>query len=75
MKKFNKSHALRLYAVLMATKREEILENMVAETPDNYVLVMDATALKQMHDTLKEEPIIAVDTETTGLISTGMTRL
>lgn len=67
MKKFTKTHALKLYQVLVIKRRSAILEKMVQETPDNYLLVMNETDLFTMHDILKDEKIIAVDTETTGL--------
>jgi DNA polymerase-1 len=67
MKKFNKTHAKRLYDKLMQIRRKEMLERMVQKTPDNYILVMNMTQLAEMVDVLINEPIIPVDTETTGL--------
>ncbi|MDA2738435.1 DNA polymerase [Bacillus cereus group sp. Bc015] len=67
MKKFSKTHALNLYQVLIQKRRTLILEKMVRETPDKYILVMDEQGLHEMFNALKDEPIIAVDTETTGL--------
>ncbi|MHC5291095.1 DNA polymerase I [Bacillus licheniformis] len=67
MKKFTKAHALRLYHVLANKRRGRLLDEMVKNTPDNYILAMDVMTIGHMLDVLKEEPIIAVDTETTGL--------
>lgn len=67
MKKFTKAHALRLYQVLVQKRRGLLLEQMVKKTPDNYILVMDEQGLYDMYGALKDEPIIPVDTETTGL--------
>lgn len=67
MKKFNKTHALKLYDILVKRQRGAILEEMVKNTPDNYILAMDVFTLGHMYEVLKEEPIISVDTETTGL--------
>jgi DNA polymerase I len=67
MKKFSKTHAKNLYQVLVQKRRGAILEKMVAKTPDNYILVMDEAGLHEMYETLKDDKVIAVDTETTGL--------
>ncbi|WP_353856812.1 DNA polymerase [Bacillus sp. Bos-x628] len=67
MKKFNKTHALKLYDILVKKQRGAILEDMVKRTPSNYILAMDEFTLGQMFEVLKDEPIISVDTETTGL--------
>jgi len=67
MKKFTKTHAKRLYDILAKSRRKEMLEKMVKETPDNYILVMDKGQLGDMVNVLEHEPIIPVDTETTGL--------
>ena len=67
MKKFSKTHANNLYQVLMSKRRTLILEKMVRNTPDNYILAMDVMTIGNMLEILKEEPIISVDTETTGL--------
>jgi DNA polymerase I len=67
MKKFSKAHALRLYQTLVQKRRGLMLEKLVQKTPDNYILAMDVMTIGNMLDVLKEEPIISVDTETTGL--------
>lgn len=65
--KFSKAEAIRLYAVLFEQQREEKLAELVTNTPSNYVLVADEQALRQIVADALKEPIIAVDTETTGL--------
>ena len=66
-KRFSKAEAIRLYAVLAEQQREGKLAELVENTPSNYVLVTDELALKQVVSDALKEPIIAVDTETTGL--------
>jgi DNA polymerase-1 len=66
-KKFSKAEALRLYAVLAEQQRESKLAELVKNTPDNYVLVTDESTLSDIVAKALGEPIIAVDTETTGL--------
>jgi DNA polymerase I len=75
MKKFTKAHALRLYQVLFQKRRQFILDEMVRKTPDNYVLAMDVMTIGNMLDVLKDEPIISVDTETTGLNMYGKDKI
>lgn len=75
MKKFTKAHALRLYQNLMVKRRKAILDEMVKKTPDNYVLAMDVLTIGNMLDVLKEEPAVAVDTETTGLNMYGRDKI
>ena len=66
-KRFSKAEALRLYAGLAELQREGKLADMVASTPTNYVLVLDTRQLDEVVAQCLREPIIAVDTETTGL--------
>lgn len=66
-KRFSKAEAQALYRDLVEVERESTLKQMVANTPDNYVMVRDYAQLDEMIATLAKEPIIAVDTETTGL--------
>src|SRR5690554_1641533 len=66
-KRFSKAEALRLHKVLTKQQREQKLADLVANTPDNYVLVADAKELERLVKRALKEPIIAVDTETTGL--------
>ncbi|PDY93256.1 DNA polymerase I [Bacillus anthracis] len=75
MKKFSKTHAKNLYQVLMTKRRTMILDNMVRKTPDNYILAMDVMTIGHMFDVLKDEPIISVDTETTGLNMYGRDKI
>ncbi|MDQ0976588.1 DNA polymerase-1, partial [Neobacillus niacini] len=75
LKKFSKAHALRLYQLLVQKRRTFILENMVKNTPDNYILAMDVMTIGNMLEVLEKEPIIAVDTETTGLNRYGRDKI
>lgn len=65
--KFSKAEALRMYARLAAMKREEKLEKMAKETPDNYILVDNTLALDNVVRWWKDEPLVGLDTETDGL--------
>ncbi|MGE2643645.1 hypothetical protein ACQH7H_23865, partial [Escherichia coli] len=67
MKKFTKAHALRLHKELVERRRDSLLEEMVINTPDNYELIDTYEALDRLIRDLEQEPIIAIDTETTGL--------
>ncbi|PEM65277.1 DNA polymerase [Bacillus pseudomycoides] len=67
MKKFTKAHALRLHKELAESRRESLLEEMVINTPENYHLIDTYEALDRLIADLENEPIIAIDTETTGL--------
>lgn len=67
MKKFSKSHALKLYQELIIKQRDAAIKKMIAEKPRNYILVDSILLLKQVVDWLEDEEIIAVDTETTGV--------
>lgn len=66
-KRFSKAEAQVLYRDLVEIERVSTLKQMVANTPDNYVMVRDFEGLWDMVAVLEQEPIIAVDTETTGL--------
>lgn len=65
--RFSKAEALRLYTLLAEQLREQKLTELVANTPDNYVLITDEWSLRELVLLAMKEPIIAVDTETTGL--------
>ena len=67
LSKFTKTKALGLWAVLKEMRREGIIKQMVAEKPDNYILVTTYWELRDMVQYLEGEELIAVDTETTGV--------
>lgn len=66
-KKFSKAEALRLWRTLMDSQREQKIQELVENTPDNYRLITTEQQMESLVKALKNEPIIAVDTETTGL--------
>ncbi|MDM0495337.1 DNA polymerase [Clostridium perfringens] len=67
LSKFTKTKALGLWAVVKEARRENIIKQMVAEKPDNYILVTNYWELRDMMQCLEGEELIAVDTETTGV--------
>ena len=69
--KFSKTEAMRMYKRFAIEQRAGKLAAMVANTPANYILVQDEAALKSLCGYLGNEPIVAVDTETTGLETFG----
>jgi DNA polymerase I len=66
-KKFTKAEALRMWRRLQDEKREERLAEMVRKTPKNYHLIQTVGGMESLIDELKDEEMIAVDTETTGV--------
>ncbi len=66
-KRFSKAEALRLWRVLDAKRAEQRLQEMVDNTPDNYVLITDVDALERMLSELMSEELIVFDVETTGV--------
>lgn len=66
-KKFSKSEAMQLHKVLQESQREAKIADLVANTPENYELILDIERLREVVDAAMLEPIVAVDTETTGL--------
>lgn len=66
-KRFSKAEAMRLYSVLAESQREQKLADLVANTPSNYRLLTDINEVRAVVADAFNEPIIAVDTETTGL--------
>jgi DNA polymerase-1 len=66
-KKFSKAEALRIYKQLAEAQREQKLIDLVANTPQNYHLITTERQFEELLRELEAEPIIAVDTETTGL--------
>lgn len=67
LREFTKTKALGLYKVLMEIRRDQIIKDMVANMPDNYVLVDNIITLHDLATTLTGEDMIALDTETTGV--------
>jgi DNA polymerase I len=67
MQKYTKAHALRMYAELAEGRKEATIEKLVAEMPDNYLLINTVEAFEKLLVDLWKEEEIAVDTETTGL--------
>lgn len=67
LSKFTKTHALNLYKVLQAHRREGIIKKMVQEMPKNYKCILDLQDLYGLANKLDHEELIAVDTETTGV--------
>lgn len=66
-KRFSKAEALRMYKELAESQREQKLADLVAKTPSNYELVTTERQFERLLTELKNEEIIAVDTETTGV--------
>ena len=66
-KTLTKAEALRQWRVLQEQEKGAKLEAMANNTPSNFILVQDEEVLNIMVSQLEEEPIIAVDTETTGV--------
>jgi DNA polymerase-1 len=64
--KFSKAEALRLYKVLMERNRGRLLQEMVDNTPDNYVLVDNHLALESLKSGVTSSELIAIDCETFG---------
>lgn len=64
--RFSKAEALRLAKVLADKQREELLREMVENTPDNYSLVTDADHLAEVIEELSREELVVFDVETTG---------
>lgn len=67
LKKFSKSHALNLYKLLMDSRKESIIAEMIKNKPANYRLVNTMTALTNLVVDLKREKETGLDTETNGL--------
>jgi DNA polymerase-1 len=67
LRKFTKAQALRLYKVYKEQQKDSILAKLVKETPDHYRIIQTEDSLELLVRDLEREPIIAVDTETTGL--------
>ena len=57
----------RLYQGLQEKRREKTLQDMVKNTPKNYELITTINQMESLVASLKQEKIIAVDSETTGV--------
>jgi DNA polymerase I len=66
-KRFSKAEALRIYKQLAESQREQKLKDLVEKTPSNYELITTERQFERLLTELANEPIIAVDTETTGV--------
>ena len=67
LSKFTKTRALSLWTVLKEIRKEQIIKKMIEEKPDNYYLVTHPMEVYAIVQHLKDESIIAVDTETSGV--------
>ena len=65
--KLSKAEALRMYTRLNEIQREGKLLKLVEETPDNYHLIQTEDDLDWVVKLWKDEPVVGLDTETTGL--------
>ncbi|MGM0846943.1 MAG: DNA polymerase [Bacillota bacterium] len=63
-KKFSKAEALRLHKIIEDEERQAKLEQMVKETPDNYILVEDDDTFKLLLKEMDDNELLAVDCET-----------
>lgn len=65
-KRFSKAEAMRLYTELSERQREETLRQLVAATPDHYVLVRDEQTLELAYNVIAAADLLAIDCETFG---------
>lgn len=65
-KRFSKAEALRLWKELQERKREEKLAELVAKTPENYILIDSLDKLRNMANDIAAADMIAIDCETFG---------
>lgn len=65
--KLSKAEAMRMFARLNEEQRAGKLEEMVRTTPGNYFLIQTEEQLEEVVEQLRHEPIVAIDTETTGV--------
>lgn len=66
-RRFSKTEALDLYALLEKQATAQRLQDMRDNTPDNYVLITDKDALDEMIAVLRKETLIVFDVESTGV--------
>lgn len=64
--RFSKAEAIRLYAVLEESERQRKLQELVDNKPDNYFLLTNDDAVRELNEVVQREEIIAFDVETTG---------
>lgn len=74
-KPITKTEALALFPLLQETKKERILAEMVANKPENYVIVTTDKEFQYFMDLLPTEAITALDTETNGLDKHGASQI
>ena len=67
LRNFTKTKALALYKDLKEIRRESIIADMVENKPKNYVLIDEPQEIVGLTEMLKDETVIALDTETTGV--------
>src|SRR5690554_6372957 len=65
-KRFSKAEALRLHKVLAEQQREQKLADLVANTPDNYVLVNEISQVDGVIGDIKASKYVGYDCETYG---------
>lgn len=71
-KRFSKAEALRLYAKITEMRREEIIRELVENTPDNYILVDSPEKIHEMkRDLINNDDLIAFDLETFSDVKKG----
>lgn len=68
LKRFTKTHAMRLYKILMESRKSSTIQKMIDEIPANYQLINEEDAFEELLGLLALEEEIALDTETTGLM-------
>lgn len=67
VKAFSKAEALRLYTVLAVKNKKNKLRELVEKMPENYRLITNKNEFNEFIRKLELEPIVSIDTETTGL--------
>lgn len=65
--KFSKSKAKEFHAVLEQRKREQRIQELIENRPDNYYLITETSQMEKLVTYLKDEQETGLDTETTGL--------
>jgi DNA polymerase I len=67
LKRFTKTHALRLYSLLEDLHRDIYIADLIKNCPGNYELITEMNELENLVKDMKKEEFISVDTETSGL--------